>query len=145
MGISASSIDLLVAVSGLIEVQSVVRAMRAANAAQGPGLLALDPRIEPRPVIHPEPRYDPRPVIHPEPRYEARPVYHPEPRNEPRACGCVEPQPQVVVRKADAEQPLEAPWKSVPWKIAPPPAPKVKLAPPHPDISHKGLMLDFFI
>ena len=147
MGISASSIDLLVAVSGLIEVQDVVRAMRAVDAAKGSGVLGLNAQIEPRQVIHPEPRYEPRPVIHPEPRYEPRPVYHPEPRIEPRelACGCCEAPPQIVVKKADAEQPLEAPWKWVPWKNPLPPAPKVKLAPPHPDISHKGLLLDFFI
>lgn len=148
MGISASSIDLLVAVSGLIEVQDVVSAMRAADASQAKrGLLGLNPCIEPRQVVHPEPRYEPRPVIHPEPRYEPRPVYHPEPRIEPRdlACGCGEPPPQIVVKKADTEQPLEAPWKSVPWKTPLPPAPKVKLAPPHPDIGHKGLLLDFFV
>lgn len=148
MGISASSIDLLVAVSGLIEVQDVVSAMRAADASQARrGLPGANPSVAPRQVICPEPRCERRQVIHPEPRYEPRPVYHPTPRIEPRkvACGSCEPVPQIVVQKADAEQPLDAPWKSVPWKTPPPPAPKVKLAPPHPDIGHKGLLLDFFV
>ena len=134
------------AISGLMEVRDVIGAIRAADAETQALLHGREPRIEPRRVIHPEPRYEPRPVIHPMSRYEARPVFHPTPRFEPTAtCGCENKSPDVVVLKSDCEQPLEPPWKTVPWKNPPPAAPKVKLAPPHPDISHKGLMLDFFI
>jgi hypothetical protein len=51
----------------------------------------------------------------------------------------------VVVEKAPCEQPLQPPWKTAPWKISPAAAPKIKLTPPHPDICHKGLLMDFFI
>jgi len=147
VSISASSIDLLVAVSGLMEVQDVIGAMRAADAQSQALLVGREPRIESRQVIHPEPRYEPRQIIHPQPRYEARPIYHPAARIEPRDanCECANRSPDVVVQKADCEQPMEPPWKTVPWKNPPPPALKIKLTPPHPDICHKGLMLDFFI
>lgn len=145
MSISASSIQLLVAISGLMEVQDVIGAIRAADAETKALELGREPRIEPRQVIHPEPRYEPRQVFHPSPRYEARPVYHPRPRFEPQACGCVNASPDVVVHKADCEEPLEPPWKTVPWKNPPPPAPKVKLTRPHPDIGDKGMMLDYFL
>lgn len=130
---------------GLIEVQDVIGAIRAADAESKALALGREPRIEPRQVIHPEPRYEPRPVIHPTPRYEARPIYHPRPRFEPQACEGVNSSPVLVVHKADCEQPMQPPWKTVPWKNPPPPAPKVKLICPHPDISDKGLMLDYFI
>lgn len=147
VSISASSVELLVAISGLMEVRDVIGAIRAADAETQALLHGHGARIEPRRVIHPEPRYEPRPVIHPTPRYEARPVYHPTPRFEPdqTCCQCGSGMPVIVVQKAECEQPLEPPWKTVPWKNPPPPAPKVKLTPPHPDISHKGLMLDFFL
>jgi hypothetical protein len=147
VSISASNIALLVAASGLIEVQDVIGAIRAADAESKQAVLGREPRIEPRQVIHPDPRYEPRPVIHPMPRYEARPIYHLRPRFEPpdTSCGCANASPDTVVQKADCEQPMEPPWKTVPWKNPPPPALKVKLTPPHPDICHKGLMLDFFL
>ena len=146
VSISSSSIALLVAASGLIEVQDVIGAIRAADAETAALALGRQPRIEPRQVIHPEPRYENRQVIHPTPRYEARPIYHPRPRFEPReTCGCQNTSPDVVVVKLECEQPMQPPWKTVPWKNPPPPAPKVKLTRPHPDIGHKGLMLDFFL
>jgi hypothetical protein len=146
VSISASSVELLVAISGLMEVQDVIGAIRAADAETKALFAGHGPLIEARRVIHPEPRYEPRPVIHPTPRYEARPIYHPTPRIEPsQECGCANSPPVTVVQKAECEQPMEPPWKTVPWKNPPPPAPMVKLTPPHPDISHKGLMLDFFL
>ena len=147
MSISASNIALLVAASGLIEVQDVIGAIRAADAETAALTLGREPRIEPRQVIHPEPRYENRPVIHPTPRYEARPIYHLKPHIEWQspACDSCNPTPDAVVQKADCEQPMEPPWKTVPWKNPPPPALKVKLTRPHPDICHKGLMLDFFL
>lgn len=32
-----------------------------------------------------------------------------------------------------------------PWENRTPPAPKIKIARPHPDMIHKGTLLDFFI
>lgn len=145
VSISSSSIDLLVAVSGLMEVQDVIGAIRNADAESQALEVGREPQLEPRQVIHPEPRYEPRPVIHPTPRYEARPIYHPRPQLEPEECGCANRASDVVVHKADCEEPMQPPWKTVPWKNPPRPAPKVKLTPPHPDICHKGLMLDFFL
>ena len=144
MGISSSGIDLIVAASGLKEVRDVIAAMRAADRESRRGPLCLEPRIDARQVIHPEPRYEPREVIHPEPLYLPRPVIHAAPRAEckPAECPGVK---VVVVERSPSEQPMEAPWKTVPRKIPPQPAPKVKLAPTHPDINHKGMLLDFFI
>lgn len=127
----------------------MIAAMRAADAASRPGRgpLGIEPVVEPRRVIRPEPRFEPRPVIHPMPRYEPRPVIHPQARIETRKLECDRScPPQIVVQNhAAQEQPLPPPWKTVPWKMTNYPAPKVKIAPPHPDIRHKGLMLDFFI
>jgi len=144
VGISASSIDLIVAVSGLKEVQDVIAAMRAADRESQRGRLGIEPTVEPRRVIRPEPRYESREVIHPAPTYAPRPVIHPKERVEARSDGCTCP-PVIVVERSPSEQPMEAPWKTVPWKIPPQPVPKVKLAPTHPDINHKGMLLDFFI
>lgn len=148
MGISASSIDLIVAVSGLKEVQGVIAAMRAADAAVAAsrGAIGAADTVEPRRVIHPDPRYEPRPVIHPTPRYEPRPVVHPSARvAECRGPDRCDPPEVIVVEKAPAEQPLQPPWKTVPWENPPRTSPAVKIAPPHPDIRHKGMLLDFFI
>lgn len=147
MSISASNVALLVAVSGLMEVQDVIGAIRTADAQSQALLVGREPRIEPRQVIHPEPRYEARQIIHPTPRYVARPIYRPTARIEPRDAdwGCANRSPDLVVQKAECEQPMEPPWKTVPWKNPPPPALKIKLTPPHPDICHKGLTLDFFL
>lgn len=141
-----SNAALLAAVLDLSSVQSVVQAMRAVNQAGNTNpILTLTP--EPRPIIHPEPRYERRPVIHPTARYLPRPVIHPEPRVEQKllACHCTPPAEPVVVEKVASETPVQPPWKSLPWKIPAQPAPKVKVARYHPDIIHKGTLLDFFI
>jgi hypothetical protein len=146
VSISASSIDLLVAVSGLMEVQDVIGAIRASDAETRALMLGRSPWIEPRRVICPLPQYEPRQIIHPTPQYEARPIYHLTAQLEPTETrGCDNSSPVTVVQKPENESPLEPPWKTVPWKNPPPPAPKVKLTRPHPDICHKGLMLDFFL
>jgi hypothetical protein len=149
VSISPSQISLLVAASNLNEVQGVIAAMRAADAASRPGRgpLGIEPVVEPRKVIHPEPRYEARQVIHPTPRIELRPVIHPGERGEgeKRQCEKCFP-PQVVAKMVEAqEQPLPAPWKTVPWKNPLPPASMIKVAPFHPDMRRKGTILDVFI
>lgn len=143
-----SRVDLLVAALDLKVVQLVRQAIRAADQqARHPGLPGPAPSTEPRPVIQPQPRFDPRPVIHPTPRFEPRPVVHPQPRIEPDRLNCDRrsDSQEVVVRKSPTELPLQPPWKTAPWENRMPPAPKIKLARPHPDIIHKGALLDFFI
>jgi len=143
-----SRVDLLVAALDLKLVQLVRQAMRAADQHRGGSLpLGPAPSPEPRPRIHPEAQFDPRRVIHPTPRFEPRPVIHPEPRFEQErlACDRRADTREVVVHTSPAELPLQPPWKTIPWENPAPPAPKIKVARPHPDIIHKGLLLDFFI
>ena len=150
MGID-SHVELAVAALDLKLVQLLRQVMRAADTrGAGNGLpFAPAPAAEPRPHIHPEPRFDPRPVIHPTPRFEPRPVIHPQARVEQRRFTppCDQPPQDVLVRKEPGEMPLRPPWMSMPWENStqPAPAPNVKVARPHPDIIHKGLLLDFFI
>lgn len=144
-----SNIALLVAVSNLKMVEGVISAMRAADAASAPhcGPLRLGPTVNPRTQLHLDPWFEPRRVIHPTPLYEPRVVFHPTPRIETQelAYDRTGGPAVVVVEKTPCELPLQPPWKTAPWKNAPTPAPKIKLTRPHPDICHKGLMMDFFI
>jgi len=143
-----SRVDVLAAALDLKVVQLVRQAIRAADAQARPnGLPGPAPGAQPRPVIHPTPRFDPRPVIHPSPRFDPRPVLHPQSSIEQDrlACDRCLNGNEVVVYKSPTEQPLQLPWKSAPWENRTPPAPKIKLARPHPDIIHKGTLLDFFI
>jgi len=147
LGSLGSNVALLAAVLDLSEVQSVVRAMRTVDQpGKNNPVLSLNP--EPRPVIQPEPRYEPRRVIHPTPRYERRPIIHPEPRIEQKLNDCSgdgSSRPVVVVKAAEAESPLQPPWKTVPWKSPLQPAPKVKVACYHPDIIRRGTLLDLLV
>jgi len=142
---AASNISLAVAALSLSEVQLLTQAMRAAG-KQGTVTAAPVATFEPRQAIVPTPTFTPRQVIHPTPTYLPRPVLHLTPRIEMRAIEAdrVACDP-VVVHEASAEQPAQPPWKKFPWQIPPPPAPKVKLACYHPDITSKGMLLDFFI
>ena len=144
-----SNIALLVAVSGLKAVDSVISAMRAADAAgkHSGGPLGLGPRVEPRKLIHPDPRFETRTVFHPTPRYEPRQVIHPTPRIEMKELDAdrANPPREIVVEKTPGELPLQPPWKTLPWKNPQQAAPKVKLTRPHPDICHKGMLLDYFL
>jgi hypothetical protein len=144
-----SNIALLVAVSGLKAVDSVISAMRAADAAgkSSGGPLGLGPTVNPRNQTHPDPRFETRMVISPTPLYEPRQVIHPTPRIEMQnlAADRSSPPREIVVDKTPSELPLQPPWKTVPWKNSLPPATKVKLTRPHPDICHKGLLLDYFL
>ena len=141
-----SNVAFIVADLGLKAVESVIGAIRAADreSSRG-GPMTPEKQFLPRQVIQSEPRYEPRLVIHPTPRYEPRRVIHPMPRIEAQTLGGIDGPPKLVVHKADEEMPLQPPWKTLPWENKLQPSPKVKLAPPHPDIIHKGTMLDFFI
>jgi hypothetical protein len=144
-----SNIALLVAASGLKMVEDVISAIRTADAESRPRGGPLGPvrTVECRDRLDPDPRFEPHGVVHSSPRYAARPVIHPAPRIEAqelaldRRCRPCE----VVIEKSPTELPFEPPWKTVPWKNPPPPARKIKLTPPHPDICHKGRLLDFFL
>ena len=142
-----SNVSLLVAALDLKLVQLVRQAMRAADQQAGAPASALGPAPtpEPRRVIHPEERFEPRPVIRPTPRFEPRPVIYPKPRIAPRPVRGDPAPAETVVRKEPAELPLQPPWAKLPWQNPPSPAPKIKLAPPHPDIVRRGELLDFFI
>jgi hypothetical protein len=141
-----SNVALIVADLGLKEVESVIGAMRAADqqSSRG-GPMTPEKQFLPRQVIQPEPRYEPRQVIHPSPLYAPRPVIHRTPRIEARTLDCIDCPPKLVVHKVDEEMPMQPPWKTVPWENKLQPSPKVKLAPPHPDIIHKGTVMDIFI
>jgi hypothetical protein len=144
-----SNIALIVAVAGLKAVDDVISAIRAADAAgqHSGGPLGLGPTVDPRKLIHPDPRFAPRTVFHPAPLYAPRQVIHPTPRIEAQNLEAERSNPprEIVVEKSPSESPMQPPWKTVPWKNSPAPAPKVKLTRPHPDICHKGLMLDYFL
>ena len=152
MDVAASgNVSVLVAALGLKEVQLLVGAMRAADQAARRASALPGPPNEPvvaRPAVAPEPRYLPRRVIHPEPRYAPRPVEHPTPRlgTGPAPCPTEgNPPPVIVIVKPPNECPLAPPWRTPAWQQPLPPAPSIKVAPPRPDIIHKGMLLDVFI
>jgi hypothetical protein len=144
-----SSVAMLVATSNLKMVEGVISAMRAADAASAAhgGPLGAGTTDNARNQIHPEPRYEPRRVIHPTPLYEPRIVFHPTARIETQELAYDRNggPAVVVIEKAPSELPLQPPWKTAPWKNSPEAAPKIKLTRSHPDICHKGLLMDFFI
>jgi hypothetical protein len=143
-------VDLLVAALNLKEVQLVRAAIRTADLSAGgvPGPLGTieqpetlarrhitpEPRIEPRVVYHPTPRFEPRPVIHPAPRFLPRPVIE--------ESSCPPMQPEQPPR---SHNPIQPPWRVLPWQIPSPPPPKVKVVLIRPDIVSKGSLIDFFI
>jgi hypothetical protein len=102
-------------------------------------------RFEQRPVIHPEPRYEPRQVIHPTPRYEPRPVIHPTPRIEQQNNCCPPPPPCEPDPCETIKSPLLPPWKTLPCDIRQPAPVQIKIIVQHPDIHHKGSLIDLFI
>jgi len=148
----STALDVIVAALGLNEVRSVIGAIHRADQRGAELAAAADFADASRAATTREPldRFEPRPVVHPEPRYERRPVIHPEPRFETRPgdVRCHLPPPEqivVVVEKDPAALPLQPPWKTLPWENLPQTSPKIKVARYLPDISHKGMLLDFFI
>lgn len=93
-------------------------------------------RFEPEPIIEPRRR------ITPTPYFEPRPVHHPEPRFEPNVELC----PPCTPAPDDPGgcSPIEPPWKVRPWEQPVPIKREVKVVRVHPDIVHKGSLIDFF-
>jgi len=108
--------------------------------------VGLDPcdRFERRPVIEPEPRIEPRMVFHPTPRIEPRPVIHPTPRVE-ETNNCCPPPPCEPEPCAITKSPILPPWKTLPCEIKQPAPVQIKMIVQHPDIHHKGSLIDLFI
>jgi hypothetical protein len=141
-----SNINLIVATLQLELVQSLVGAIRKADAesaaqlSAGRALAEGRDRYCPGPIT-PGPRYLPRPVIHPTPRYLPRPVIHPTPRVAPQC-----PPPSCPRVKAPEITPAPPP----PWKILPGQEPAlppnvIKIFIRQPDIVGKGALIDLFL
>jgi hypothetical protein len=136
--------SLIVAAFDLNVVQLLRDAIRTADLSQAGQGNAGSPAavFEPRLHIHPTPVYEPRVHYHPTPTYEARPVIHPQPRVEQRelACSCeCKPAPMNL------ENPIQPPWKILPWENAVQPRQTVKVHLIHTDLVHKGTVLDLFV
>jgi hypothetical protein len=93
-----------------------------------------DDRIEHRPRIEPAPRFEPRPVHRPAPRVMPAP---PAPAADPHA-----PCPQAPRRCAGS--PLLPPWKTMPWEKPADPPPPIKIIIHRPDITTRGMLIDFY-
>ncbi len=92
--------------------------------------------------------FDPRQVIHRDPVYERIQVIHRDPvYDHPLHVQVPPPEKvvEVVVEKNALTQPLDPPWKSLPWENPPQIARKVKTACYRPDTRLKGILLDCFI
>lgn len=139
-----SSINLIVAAMDLSLVRLVRDAMRTADNSAA-GVASTHPaacdRFESR-NLHPTPVYEPRRVLHPTPRYEPRPVLHPTPRVEcppvDRESDC-EPKPQAKTN------PIQPPWKVMPWQNPPELPPVIKIVLKNPDVHRSGRLIDCFI
>lgn len=121
----------------------LVQLLRGAMAGGGSGprgLVGPTPRIEPRPVHHPDPRIEPRKTITPTPHFEPRPVHRPEPRFE--SYQCIAPQPAAP---APSSKVLPPPWKLPIEETPPEPRLMIKKVEFAPDIVSKGSLIDMFI
>jgi len=143
----SSGFDIVAAKLQLDVVSLLVDAMRAVDRSAPP--LGHDRELEcdrqcrrdefcfaPRQVIHRDPIYARRQVIHPDPQYD-----HPLHVQVPPPAKLVE----VIVEKSPNTQPLDPPWKSLPWENPAQISRKIKTARYRPDIPHKGMLLDCFI
>ncbi len=139
----ASHIDALVAAFDLEEVRLLRDAIRTTEAANRPGTRHLEPAAvyEPRRHIHPEPIIEPRRHIRPDPLIQPRRT-PPTDKGTLNPCPCATSEPPPTI---PAENPIQPPWKSLPWR-QPPPAAPLKLTILRPDIHiSKGSLLDLFI
>jgi hypothetical protein len=166
----ASAASLLVAVSGLKEVQSLLQAIHAADAASGKvagptGLTSDGPGpagccggpgagwgCGPAAIYEQTPSacIKPRRVFHPEPRYLPRPVLHPRPRYVERPLSANSPLcPPTTTQQGPAK--TGTPF-ATPWRTAPSANPvqtvvvnPIKVVTPAPDMGHVGLTIDMFL
>lgn len=148
----AGTASLIVAAFELSSVRLIRGAMLAADLASGRGLPASglgpapNPRFEPRRHIEPEPVYEPRRHIEPTPRYDDRVViytvrYERSIEQQDDACAAV-----GEVASADAPRhrtPFPPVWQTLPPVEAESPARRpVKVVRHHPDIRHRGILVD---
>ena len=139
----ASNVSLIVATLDLKVVQSVIGAIKKADAAStlSNGPLHLGPAAvyEPRQHLHPETKIESRHVIHPESRYENRPVHHPvEARNSEGLYSTS----TTPVPSCGHKSPIEPPWKTLPWPQTVHVTSKVKLWVHRSDLQSKGSLID---
>jgi hypothetical protein len=137
--------SLIVAAFDLKVVQLLVQAIQNADqagAAERSGNIPAA-TYEPRLHIHPTPVYENRPHIHPTPYYEPRPVIHPHPRVEQMNLAC--PDRPAPLPPMNLENPIQPPWKILPWQNSPQPRQTVKIHLIRTDVDHKGTVLDLFV
>src|SRR5206468_1022474 len=138
--------DLVVATMDLSVVRMVRQAIRVADLSSQRGCDTFECRgiIEHRRHFHPEPVIEPRRHIHPEPVYERRPVIRPHPRVEQQmlVCPC---ESQAPAPPMQLNNPIQPPWRTLPWTNPPQPRQTVKVHLHRTDVICKGSVLDLFV
>lgn len=110
-----------------------------------PGANPHTPRARPKFTDEPKDQYvGAAPVLTPSVRIEPRLVIRPEPRIEHL------PAPLVIPLEAEASatkssNPIEPPWKTLPWPAEPAVVIEPKVIRPMVDLIHKGTLLDLFV
>lgn len=142
--VAPSSISAIVATLDLKLVQGVRAALQddaklAAATALGP---APTPQSLGRDRFEPEPFIEPRKHITPTPHFEPRPIHHPEPKFAPGED--LYPPSSPLPEDPGGRCPIEPPWKVRPWEQPVPIKLEVKVVRVHPDIVHKGSLIDYF-
>jgi hypothetical protein len=133
---------LAVATADLKLVESVIKAMRAADReSRRGGVLAPEADILPRRHLTPDAEYLPRRAIHPTPRYLSRSVIHPTPKIQSECA----PVPECPKLPSPAPSPIQPPWKQRVWQTPIPPRATLKVVEYRTDIPNKGSLLDVFI
>jgi hypothetical protein len=137
--------SLIVAAFDLKVVQLLTQAIRTADLSGAAERAGNTPAaiFEQRPHIHPTPVYEIRPHIHPTPYYEPRPVIHPHPRVEQMNLAC--PDRPAPLSPMNLENPIQPPWKILPWQNTPQSRQTVKIHLIRTDVVHKGTVLDLFV
>jgi len=150
--------DLIIAAGQFAAVDSVIRAIRAADKEAGAEATSqpLTSSAVTTNFYRPADSYEPQRVVVPAPGYTARPIYYvtaqhsvPTEKHQPVCEVNV-----IVVHPTPAanEEPLQPPWAVVPWENPLQSSPKVKLVYRPPDMNHRaggieyrGACLDLFI
>ncbi|QOV89974.1 hypothetical protein [Humisphaera borealis] len=148
----ADTASLIIATFDLGVVRSIRGAMLAADIASGRGQPASglgpapNPRFEDRRHFHPGPRYEPRPHIHPTPKYEPRTIHYTvryEVGLEQQHNACTAVVPSVEVDSVAKVAGVPAVWKSLPPVEHDEPIRRpIKVIRHHPDIRHRGIVID---
>lgn len=131
-------------------VQTITSGMRDVNRRSaelaGDGSSCPGGVVQPRPVVHPAARYEPRPVIHPRPRIEPRKVITLQPRVVEAAPPAIAA-PQAPEKPAEKSNPIQPPWRILPWNTPVPLPPRNVIKPIVRPVDNvrKGSMLDLFI